>query len=286
MRDALDVQLPTWLTAHWPEIKDFFNSVFFTAVAGSLAGAFAGAYGAQRIAERAKYRDQLLKEIRDTNAAIMIAFGVCNSLLSMKEQHVKSLKEDFETQKTGLLDHKKNRELGHISKDKEFHFTADLQTLSLPLLPVDILQRQVFEKLSLVGRPLSLTTTLSQSVHSLSASLDKRNQLIESYKAGNDGISPALYFGLPQTGQINQDYPSVIDAIYNQTDDGIFFGQLLCKDLVEHGNQIAKQFKKLFGKDAPMITEPNFGKAEKSDLMPNTDKYVDWLTMFVKKTSS
>ena len=280
----MDVQLPTCLTAHWLEINDFFNSVFFTAIAGSLAGAFAGAYGAQRIAERAKYRDQLLKEVRDTNAAIMVAFGVCNSLLSMKKQHVRSLKEDFETQKTALLDHYKNRELGKISKDEIFRFKADLQTLSLPSLPVDILQKQVFEKLSLVGRPLSLTTMLSQTVHSLSASLEKRNQLIESYKA-SDGFSPAQYFGLPLDGQVNQDYPSVIDAIYHQTDDGIFFSQLLCKDLVEHGNQIVDQFKKHFKKGAPTISETDFAKAEKSDLMPNADNYVDWFTMFVKRNT-
>lgn len=194
MRVCLDVQLPTWLTAQWLDIKDFFNSVFFTAISGSLAGAFAGAYGAQRIAERAKYREQMLKEIRDTNAAITVSFGVCNSLLSIKKQHVKSLKVEFETQRVNLLVFQQKRELGQISKDEIFHFKVDLQTLSLPPLPVDILQNQVFEKLSLVGRPLSLTTTLSQTMHSLSASLEKRNQLIESYKAANESLLPSALF--------------------------------------------------------------------------------------------
>lgn len=78
----------------------------------------------------------------------------------------------------------------------------------------------------------------------------------------------------------------MIDAIYNQTDDGIFFSQLLCKDLVEHGNQITVQLKKKFKKGAPRISEPDFDKAEKSDLMPNTDNYADWLTMFVKRIPS
>ncbi len=267
-------------------MKDFFNSVFFTAIAGSLAGAFAGAYGAQRIAERAKYRDELLKEIRNTNAANMVVFGMCNSLIQMKKQHVKSLKETFETQKAALLDHLNKMQMGQISKDTIFRFSADFETLSLPQLPVDILQKQVFEKLSLVGRPLSLAITLSQTVHSLSASLEKRNQLIESYKVANASISAPLYFGLPQGGYINQDYPSLINAIYNQTDDGIFFSQLLGKDLVEHGEQIAAQFKKIFGKGAPTISKSNFGKAEKAGLMPKADNYPDWFTMFVKNTGS
>jgi len=282
----VNIETIQYLTGYWPEVRDFFNSVFFTAIAGSLAGAFAGAYGAQRIAERGKYREEALKEIRNSNATTVVAFGICNSLLSIKKQHVKSLKEHFESQKIALLDFQKKRNLNQIGKDEVFQFLADFQTLSLPQLPVDILQKQIFEKLSLVGRPLSLTTTLAQTVDSLRASLDKRNQLIESYKKGTEAISPALYFGLPQQGHINQDYPSVIDAIYRQTDDGIFFSQLLCKDLAEHGEQIAAQFKKTFGKNAPTISKCDFSKAEKDNLMPNADNYSDWITMFVKTTSS
>jgi hypothetical protein len=274
-------QFSTFISVHWLEIKEFFNSVFFTAIAGSFAGAFAGAYGAQRIAEKAKYRDQLLKEIRGTNTAIMLAFGICNSLLSIKKQHVKSLKEDFDTQKTALLDYKRKRELGLISKDQVFHYKADFQTLSLPPLPVDILQTQVFEKLSLVGRPISLTTTLSQTVHSLSSSLAKRNQQIETYKA-NDGASIEEYFGLPLNGQINEIYPSLINAIYRQTDDGIFFSQLLCRDMIEHGNMSIELFNKSFKKGAPTISKTDFSKAEKLGLMPNADNYADWITMFAK----
>ncbi|RFC35612.1 MAG: hypothetical protein DID92_2727743994 [Candidatus Nitrotoga sp. SPKER] len=269
--------MTVFLTEHWIEIEAFFNSVFFT----SIAGAFAGAYGAQRIAERSKYREQMLKEMRDTNAAIMIAFGICNSLLSVKKQHVKSLKEDFDFQKAALLEHHKKVNIGQISRDEIFDFRTDLMTLSLPPLPVDILQGQLFEKLSLVGRPLSLATTLSQSVHSLNASLEKRNQLIDVYKASG-GVTPVLYFGLPHNNQTDANYPSVIDAIFKQADDIIFFSQLLCKDLSEHGNQLAKQFKTKFGKGAPKISEPDFSKAEELGLMPNISSYADWLTMFVK----
>jgi hypothetical protein len=180
--ENLDFQLPIFITAHWLEIKEFFNSVFFTAIAGSLAGAFAGAYGAQLIAEREKYREQLLKEIRGANTAIMLSFGICNSLLGVKKQHVKTLKEDFDNQKKTLLEFIKQRELGLINSQQEFHYKADFQTLSLPPLPLDILNTQVFEKITLTGRPISLTTTLTQTVHNLSESLAMRNKQIEIYK--------------------------------------------------------------------------------------------------------
>ena len=277
----MDFQLPLFITAHWLEIKDFFSSVFFTAIAGSLAGAFAGAYGAQLIAEKAKYREQLLKEIRGTNTSIMLSFGICNSLLEIKKQPVKPLKENFDAQKTAALEFKRKRELGLISMEQEFHYKADFQTLSLPPLPLDILQTQVFEKVSLTGRPISLTTTLMQTVHNLSESLAMRNKQIEIYKAKN-GATTAEYFGFPVGGITNEIYPSLINAIYEQTNDGIFFSKLLCEDLMEHGNMIVVLFDKKFKNGSQTISKTNFSKAEALSLIPSADKYNDWNTAFVK----
>lgn len=272
----------------WSSASDFFNSTFFTSITGSLAGAFAGAYGAQRIAERAEKKKELIKEIRNTNASIMVAFGICNSLLALKKQHVRPLKETFDRQKTALLDHDEKRRSGQIPKDMEFKFVADLETLSLPPLPLNILLEQLFEKLSLTGRPLNLGTTLSQAVHSLNASLEKRNQLIEFYKAGEGKMShfPALYFGLRQSEHVNQEYPSVLDAISSHTDDVIFFSQLLCKDLAEHGEHISERFKKEFGKKIPKISKVDFTKAETAGLMPRTENYADWINAFGKVPDS
>lgn len=284
MRNVLDFQLPICITAYWPEIKDFFNSTFFTAIAGSFAGALGGAWAAQSIAEKAKYKEQLLKEICYTNASIMVATGICSSLLQLKKQYIKSLKENLEAQKTAFLEYQKKFALGQVRKDEEFHIIYDFQTLLSPLLPLDILQRQVFEELSLVGRPLRLTTTLYQTVQELSMSLEKRNQLIELYK-GTNTISPALYFGFPQVGQVNQDYPSAVDAIYSQTDDGIFFSQLLSKDLVEHGNQLLMKLGRLSKKDLPVISTFDFTEAEITGYMPSSDNYTDWFTKFVKVSS-
>lgn len=267
----------------WQDVKVFFNSAFFSAGFGSLAGALGGAYAAQRIVERAKRRDELLKEIRHTNATIMVAFGMCNSLLSLKKQHVKSLKEVFDIQKSELIDHLRKQQHGQIGENQAFEFKADLETLSLPPLPVETLQTQVFEKLSLVGRSVSLVITLIQTLHGLSASLEKRNQLIQAYKVNaplKPREFPALYFGLRQGDYLNQEYPSTLDAIYHQTEGGIFFSQLLCKDMVEHGDHIVGLFRKVYGKGAPRINRPDFSKAEEQNLMPNADNYTDWLTMF------
>ena len=55
----------------WDHIKAFGNSNFLMVLVGSLAGAFAGAYAAQRIVERSKARDDLLKEIQRCDHAVM-----------------------------------------------------------------------------------------------------------------------------------------------------------------------------------------------------------------------
>jgi hypothetical protein len=99
----------------------------------------------------------------------------------------------------------------------------------------------------------------------------------------------SIYFGLPQgkSRVINLEYPALIDAIYRQTDDGIFFSKLLCSDLFEHNRRLAERFKRRFGKGAPaIIDKPDFTKAEAADLMPNDADYADWFTLFVKGAKS
>lgn len=251
-----------------------------------MAGAFAGAWAAQRIAEKEKLRDQLLKEIRSINTAIMLAFGICNSLLSIKRQHVKALKENFDAQAAALQDYKKKRDAGLISKEAEFHFLADLQLLTLPPLPIDILQTVAFEKATLGGRPINLTTTLGQTIHNLSLSMAMRNKLIETFMATKEEIKAEEYFGLPTKGQVNEMYPSLLRAIYQQTDDGIFFSHLLAQDLIEHGNKAVEQFNKSFKKGAPKVNKADFSKAEKLGLMPSAENYADWFTSFIKSEES
>jgi hypothetical protein len=211
----------------WQSIEAFFNSAFFaalfTAIAGSMAGAFWGAYGGQRIVERGKQREELLTEIRNTNATVMVAVGICNSFLGIKRQNVKPLKDLYDAQNAAYHAHAKKRELGQISLHTPFEFVANLQSLSLPPFPLEILRQQIFEKLSLSGRPLLLVNALSETIHGLNTSINARNVLIDDYKKSSS-LSAELYFGLPLGGSrvINQEYPASIEQIYCHTDNGIF----------------------------------------------------------------
>jgi hypothetical protein len=273
----------------WPSVRDFFNSTFFTAIAGSFAGAVGGAYAAQRIVARNKERDELLTEIRNTSAATVVAFDVCNLFVTIKQQHVKPLKDTFDGQKAELHRFRTKRHLGQIPPDTAFPFTADLRSLFLTPFPVDTLQKLVFERLSLdERRPLMLISAIGETVHGLNTSVDNRNRLVAAYKATHfaDNELLYLYFGLPHgaTRIINEEYPSLIYAIYRHTDDGIFFSKLLCEDLFKHNVELVNRFKKEFKTSAPTIIDrPDFTKPLKADLMPNDADYADWFTLFEKR---
>ena len=63
-------------------ISNSLNSQFASSLIGALAGAFAGAWAAKKIADRGKLQEQLLAQIRNTNAAIIVSFSICNTALA------------------------------------------------------------------------------------------------------------------------------------------------------------------------------------------------------------
>ena len=258
-----------------PIIKDFIIAA---------AGAMGGAYGAQIITEKTRSKEDLLKEIRNTNASLALTFSICNSVLSLKAQHVQRMKETHAEQKTRFLEHVARRNRGeHV---EEFRFLADWQTISSPYLPIEILQKQLFEKLSVRGRALNLVTTLAQTLETLKETFEKRNELIKGYQNRNLSQEELyiLYFGLLYNGgHVNNEYPSSLEILFDLTNDAAFFSQLLCKDLVKHGRRLARRFKVKYGEGAPSVDKPDFFKAIASGLMPKAENYSDWLTMFIVK---
>ena len=263
------------------EIPEFIISFIFTFIAAG-SGAFAGAWGAVIINDRRKNRAELIDEIRNTNLAINMAASIFSSLVTLKKQLVKPLKDDWEKQKTEFLNHVEKIRLRQINQDAKIDIVFNLQNLSLQHLPLDVLQKQIFENLSLIGRPLSLTTTLVGTANTLDIFFEKRNLLIESYKENNN-LTPSLYFGLRNEGLINEDYSSTIKNISQLTDDGVFFSNLLCKDLMEYGKETRDQYRKIHGKEAPRVS--SFEVLEENlKFIPCDDKYSDWITNFIKLT--
>lgn len=163
-------------------LADFLNSNFITSLLGAGAGASAGAYAAQRIADRSRLRERYLKEIRNTNAAISITFLMGNTLLGLKSQHVKRMKEAYDRQRADFEEFARRIAAGLIPRGDQFDIQADFETLETFMFPLDRLQSLAFDGLSLPTRPLTVTPMVVRAVEALNRSIGERNRLIEEFR--------------------------------------------------------------------------------------------------------
>ena len=260
----------------------FLNSQFALTIFGTIFAAFAGAYDAHWIIERNNRRKEWERELRITNAAIMVSFEICNSFLSLKKQHVKDLGVQYKHVKNSYVEFQNDRRNGQISPDKTFGFSADLGSMNPMTMPDEILIKQVFEQIYADARVYHLTNTLIRTVESINQSIIQRNELIDTWKKSPETLGNNItrfYLGLPDAhGHVDRSYPNSIEAICSLTEDCIFFSQLLCTDLVDHGERLQKRL----GKRAPELNRPHFSKAIEEGLMPGPENYEDFTKAFVK----
>jgi hypothetical protein len=264
----------------------FLNSNIVIAFVGGFTGAIGGALGAQRIVERSRKREERLKELRYTNAAIMVAHTICNAALALKKQHVQPMREAFLKLRGDLEAFKEKRNAKQIAPDVEFHLQMDMRTYPAPILPIETLKHVVFQELSAVGRPLALVAVIEQSLIGLSSAIAKRDQLIQKFTSGviQENNHAHYYFGLPLPGgSLNQEYPDLVEATYSYTDDLAFFSYQLCNDLMKHGSKVRDALTKKPSKKLPNVSEADFSGPLKTGLLPPDSQYGDWVNAFVER---
>lgn len=278
MRDALTPLIS------WEAINSFCNSTFTTSLVGALAGAFAGAVAAQNVADKSKRRDELIKEIRNTNTAIALTFSIFNLMFAIKKQCVAALKINYDEEKDRYLNYHAKLNNGQHQNLEPYALKFDLRGMSVTSPPTKVLQDIVFTALSSIGRPVNLVAALEEAVGNLNISITKRNELIalfrtEQFPEGAD--FEHMYLGVPyRDGHINQEYGDIVAAIASYTDDAIFFSRLLCQDLREHGLKISSNFERLTKDRSPRITEVDFKLDRYDELLPAEEQYATWFTAF------
>lgn len=264
----------------WDDIKGFANSSFTT----SLAGAFAGAIAAQRIAEKGKFREELLKEFHHTNAAISLAMAAACLGLALKKQHIKALKSSYDEDIKNFEIYKSKKSAGQLEADTPYEIHPNLLVLQDITPPIAVIQDIVLSKLSTAGRTISATTALSDSIVNLNGAISKRNELLNSYKNNQfpEGAKlHHLYLGLPYgDGNTNQEYGGTVLAIALYTDDVIFFSVKLCEDLMEHGEALKKRYRSRLRGRPPRISAVDFEVPRQNGLIPNDAQYEPWLSGF------
>lgn len=270
----------------WPVVTGVLNSSFTTSLVGAMFGALAGAMAAQKISDRVKEREQFAAQLRTTNSAMMSAFVVANAAISIKGQFLKDLYVSYIAQKAAYEEHILRVAAGE-ALENSFDLKLDLRIINMQRVPIGVLETQVFDKLSIDGRPLALTAAIAGSLANLDEALSKRNELIAEFKslrgAEREKV-PAMYFGtrLPD-GNMSTEYPDSVVGAYQYIDDIIFFSKLLCEDLHKHGNKIVSAHKNRFGKVKQKVTTADFSLAEERGLLPDEAEYADWLRGFVSE---
>ncbi len=272
-----------WASA-WEWAKEYVKPA---AVLIPLASAYFGAKTAQGTADRNKFRDELTKEIRNTNASISLAFAVANSAMALQRQHIRDLKADFDRGRSDLIEFKRRLAAREPQANNRFEPEVRLNTLQVPKFPSSALRSHVLDRLSVTGRALHLAITLDENVEHLQDVMERRNSLVPTF-AKTEGVNDEeivhRYYGV-DTGKSATDtsYADLIDGMASTLDAVIFFAAALSSDLHDHGNALAAKFRKrLRWEDAPRVHSVNFATQKASGLMPGHENYDSIMKAFVK----
>lgn len=268
-------------------LSEALNSSFAIALVGGFVGAVGGALGAQHIAERAKQKSELSAELRSTNAAIVIAFAICNAGLALKKQHVLPMWELFQRERLALEAARTARAAVGGGSEEEHRVRADLRNFLPPTTAIEMLKTLVYEKISAYGRAVALLTVLDQSLVGLTKAIEKRSEWVQRFSSNEIGkdVFLAYYFGMKlPSGDTNQEYPDLVFAITDYVDDIIFFSSLLCEDLMKHGEAVRMPLLKISKNGIPRVSQVDMSGPRANGLLPPQEKYSDWINAFTEQT--
>jgi hypothetical protein len=262
------------------------GSTFVVSAIGALAGASAGALGAQRVIERAKRKDDLQKEIRNTNAAIMVAFTIANTALGLKRQLVKPMQEKFQADLESFKKYLREREVGMRQGNAPYELVADFKNFLPPAVPIDTLKKLVYEGISSAGKPLGIVALVDTAAVGLTHSLSERRRVIADLQAnafeGEDLVR--RYLGHESArGQTHREYADLVDVISGYTDDLIYFSAALADALTKHGNAVRSVYVEKYGTDVSNISSLDFSKVKATGLFPPDSNYASWSQWVVER---
>lgn len=246
----------------------------------AAVGGLVGAYGGYYIVSKIQKKEDSIKEVRNTNAATIISFSIWNFFIGLKKQHVRDLWERYNLEYQRWETHLSNVMLKKANPNEVFELLTDFRLLQPIITPINLLQEQIFNKISLAGHPILALNALAQAIHSLSNAIETRNNLIETYRNGAvKETLPDFYFGLTsESGSSNSIYHDCVENILNATDDCIYFSHRLCQLLEKHADKIKNDNNLKI-----RINRVQFSELLDKSLLPDTENYADFENMFKSK---
>lgn len=267
----------------WESLRGFLNSAFISAFLSALAGAGLGVWGAQRLAERAARRRELLDALRQANALIVLAATISNQALSVKKQHIAPLSTTYFTERKEAED-TNNVLLSGGAPKSAVHFKAEMVHITPLTVPIEALKSLTYSAQLMPGRALALVAMVEQSLTELSRATGVRSEQIELFK--NQKMPTELFvqtfFGLKRRdGHTDSIYHDSMVAITQYTDDVAFFAAELADELQTHAGRVRERLLKLAkAKDTSKVSTVDFSGPRTSGLMPPRENYESWLSGF------
>ena len=256
----MDEHFYAFLSSAW----GVFNSNFWAA----LAGAFAGAVAASKFAARQERRDDLVRTINQTNAAISISYSACEAYLAHKTRLIEPLKRVYQDD---IAAYNQPRSSDHVNSP---HITLNRIESNVGVVQCGALQELIF-KIPSSTDIIRLVAILAHSNSILNGDLIERNDLIHAMRMTDEDDRTALYFGVARkNGFADKTYPHLVDSLSELTDDCIFFSWLVCELLHAEGLNIRKDRKWL-----PATVPIDFEKAVLDGLIPSPGKYPVWKSL-------
>jgi hypothetical protein len=273
-----------WVLAHgnWESIKEFGNSTFFTSLSGALAGAWAGGRIAQVLASKAKDKEDLTKDIRNSNAAATMASALCDDLAGLMGQHVKELKDTYDADRARF----EAALVAAATTDRPHLFTANLQYLNTPPLSTEVLQSLIYGQVS-NNFAIKVFSSLNQAIANVKSTNAYRNTLIDEFRTmhSNPAALRFSYFGQPHDIAGTDDrYRAALSNIYSSLQDGIYLSMHLSLLLCEHSAKLGMRYKNEYGRPVPKAQKVDFTRLADRGLLPDRKNYPDWDQMFYPPT--
>ena len=167
------------------------------------AGAFFGAWGAQVIISRSQLRQSIVTELNTVNSALALCFAIYNRFIALKKQHIKSLHDKYKEARKAYF--RQRYRLKFVVtpappvKSVVYEFEADLNSFATVHVPTSVLERYIFEMISIRGRAPAVTVELIVAIDGLNKSIDVRNSPAADIQRASLPSKELAerYFGIP-----------------------------------------------------------------------------------------
>jgi chaperonin GroES len=255
------------LPEFWNSISQSLPPYFLGTLTAAAFGAFAGAW----INNRIQAKKAAVAELNSVSSAMLFCISICNRSIGFKRQFVVPMRDAYERVRK---EYDQRTPADRVPR-------ADLQTLMPPKMPTEVLERHVFEKISIRGRALAAAVQLVGSIDGLAKAIEFRNDLISEFRDTSPDQRLIKYLGLRSTeGVVDERYHSVIVGIYEQADECIFFSRILAEDLLKYGERLRRRHLRGLRLGLPKFDGADWSNVENSGLMPSADLYKAWLNGF------